>query len=719
MEPILVFNVENQKVSRMDSFHPVQGSRNYLYAEFRFLTSDWNGHKTKTAVFKGAEEAISVVLSDDGRCLVPWEVLRKDSFTVSVFAGDLITTNKSVVKVYRSGYESGRDVKDPTPSVYEQIMGTFDDAKACTAEQAQIAVNAADDAKASRQAAESAKTAAESAANRAVAAAKDVEASKTQALAEIRQKESDAIGEIESARDVGVQAINSAKVSAQKEIAGQIAAIHEAGAKTLTAVHDAGDKWLRDINAAGNSHADAINTAGGAQVQSINTAGETQLSSIETASTAAQTAIGTAKEDAVSAVQMEGETQIENIRQSAADYESLAIKEAVQGESILIEDSAKWPLKGLKLFGNSTQDGTPSPENPVPIVSAGDGGQIDVGVYGENLAAQDFLYGVETGQPFGGKVFNYNTGDFSAEGLLEIPAYGKERTMSYFAEHISGYSIYLGLFDERLELVKKQPFCTTETKENHVLTIGSNVKYIVVGSSNVISNICKVDNLFIGIGENFTYEPYTRQCLPCHTPNGLPGIPVSSGGNYTDESGQQWVCDEVDFGRGVYVRRVKKVVLDGSESWQKRGVVIADTYQTKVADFDFNNASIDVPAISDIYPYKNNVTTGTFYVMGHGYVSVAYSDYGTSTVEQFKNFLNENNMTVLAKANSVQEIPLPDSVLTAYAALHANYPTTTVLNDSGAGIVVEYVADTRNYIGKLLGAAEQRIAALETNAIGG
>lgn len=35
------------------------------------------------------------------------------------------------------------------------------------------------------------------------------------------------------------------------------------------------------------------------------------------------------------------------------------------------------------------------------------------------------------------------------------------------------------------------------------------------------------------------YEPYT-------------------GGNYTDSTGQQWVCDEVDFERGVYVQRVKK-----------------------------------------------------------------------------------------------------------------------------------------------------------------
>lgn len=42
------------------------------------------------------------------------------------------------------------------------------------------------------------------------------------------------------------------------------------------------------------------------------------------------------------------------------------------------------------------------------------------------------------------------------------------------------------------------------------------------------------------------------QQLAISTPNGLPGIPVDSGGNYTDASGQQWVCDEVDFEKGTF-----------------------------------------------------------------------------------------------------------------------------------------------------------------------
>lgn len=61
------------------------------------------------------------------------------------------------------------------------------------------------------------------------------------------------------------------------------------------------------------------------------------------------------------------------------------------------------------------------------------------------------------------------------------------------------------------------------------------------------------------------------QTLTLQTPNALPGIPVSSGGNYTDENGQQWVCDEVDLARGVRVQRITKIKVTSSLSWQTTG----------------------------------------------------------------------------------------------------------------------------------------------------
>lgn len=108
------------------------------------------------------------------------------------------------------------------------------------------------------------------------------------------------------------------------------------------------------------------------------------------------------------------------------------------GNPLSVDDAFAAPLCGLTVYGKSTQDGTPTPDAPVPIVSAGDGGTIAV-TLGDG----------------GGKV----------------------------------------------------------------------------------------------------------QTLTLLTPNGLPGIPVTSGGNYTDQSGQQWVCDEVDLERGVKVQRVNVVDL--------------------------------------------------------------------------------------------------------------------------------------------------------------
>lgn len=70
------------------------------------------------------------------------------------------------------------------------------------------------------------------------------------------------------------------------------------------------------------------------------------------------------------------------------------------------------------------------------------------------------------------------------------------------------------------------------------------------------------------------------QSVSFSTPNGLPGIPVTSGGNYTDENGQQWICDEVDFGRGVYVQRVDKGAFDATKALTEQSAILATPIET-------------------------------------------------------------------------------------------------------------------------------------------
>ena len=123
----LQFSVKDQFISRKDEFKPVAKSKNYLYAEFLFLTNEWQG--TATAIFRNPDDAYEVLLDENNTCLVPWEILDAEygEFYVSVFCGDLVTANKARVRLYQSGYSDDLESSQPpTPGVYEQIISRLD-----------------------------------------------------------------------------------------------------------------------------------------------------------------------------------------------------------------------------------------------------------------------------------------------------------------------------------------------------------------------------------------------------------------------------------------------------------------------------------------------------------------------------------------------------------------------------------------------------------------
>ena len=196
---------------------------------------------------------------------------------------------------------------------------------------------------------------------------------------------------------------------------------------------------------------------------------------------------------------------------ASASGKTVEIVKTASGSVISVSDSADYRLPGLKLYGKSVQDGTPTPEAPVEIESAGDSGNITV-------------------------------------------------TLSDGAEQ--------------------------------------------------------------------------SQTLTYPTPNGLPGIPVESGGNYTDADGQQWICDEVDFGAGKKTQRVGVIDSYNSES-------VGDVYMSSTGQL---TAGAKV-----LYPLTEPVETDL-------------------TPEQ----------------------------LTAYAALKTYKPNTTITTDSDpeAGIEVKYLTDS-------------------------
>jgi hypothetical protein len=61
-------------------------------------------------------------------------------------------------------------------------------------------------------------------------------------------------------------------------------------------------------------------------------------------------------------------------------------------------------------------------------------------------------------------------------------------------------------------------------------------------------------------------------------------------------------------------------------------------------------------------------------------------------------WLSNKPVTVIHALKTPIETPLSTEEIEAYKALLANKPTTTVLNDAGAWMALEYAADPKTYI---------------------
>lgn len=238
------------------------------------------------------------------------------------------------------------------------------------------------------------------------------------------------------------------------------------------------------------------------------------------------------------------------------------------GNPVSCDDAFAAPLCGLTVYGRSTQDGTPTPDAPVPIVSAGDSGTI-------------------------------------------------------------------------------------------VLTLGD--------------------------GDGKT------QTLTLPTPNGLPGIPVASGGNYTDQNGQQWVCDEVDLERGMMVQRVYKIDVDGENIKFEQ----TDNY----ANLSLRKLPIALYATGQrTYAISTFTSLSWFYNMVNGqFLYLIAADISGQLNESCKKQLGK---VYYALATPI-ETALTPAEIAAYKALTAYAPDTVVQASDGAGVKLEYQRDVNIAIKKL------------------
>ena len=257
------------------------------------------------------------------------------------------------------------------------------------------------------------------------------------------------------------------------------------------------------------------------------------------------------------------------------------------GNTVSVSDAFSASLCGLTVYGKSTQDGTPSPDNPVPIVNAGDGGTITV-------------------------------------------------------------------------------------------TLGD------------------------GADE--------RQTITLQTPNGLRGIPVASGGNYTDPTGQQWVCDEVDLERVIYKKRVSATVLT-VDMIQTLSANPNDYCIVIKSPIDYKyTAGIRVVLMSNRFRYEKQIKNKGV-IFGYGSQIRLYVDPNEiETLDAAKEFIEKNRTEIMYEVNEPVETPLTPAELAAYKALTTYAPNTVVQAADGAGLKLDYQRDVNIVIKNL----EDAIASMTT-----
>lgn len=346
---------------------------------------------------------------------------------------------------------------------------------------------------------------------------------------------------------------------------------------------------------------------------------------------------------------------------------------------------------------------SPSPDYPQEIQSAGDDGSIGIEVHGKNIFGGRYYYAnyansilIINGNKKEEEVKLPYAPEYESFGVCKVIKCKKGKTYVISVTNPNknatiGMAEYENI-ENAFAYTKKVGFAGMTTKTKQLYTAKSD-GILVCGIAGTWtdgkttvhecteSELLQVEEA----SEATSYEPYHNpQTLTLSTPNGLPGIMVTSGGNYTDENGQQWICDEVDFERGVYRQRIKHVNVvfkKGASSSTHSG------YRHMAGDIQ-NMSREHTECLCNIATHSQNAANGTEGVRASG----AYN----ALVLYYENLTNDNVPADVAYILSDQiETPLSETDIAAYRALAIYDPTTIVETNSG-GLKVLYNKIAKN-----------------------
>ena len=348
--------------------------------------------------------------------------------------------------------------------------------------------------------------------------------------------------------------------------------------------------------------------------------------------------------------------------------------------------------------------GVPSPsvEYPQAIDIAGSGRSINVKVVGANLFDISKVQSISGAS--GSQTTNNNDGTLLVQSSQGDSSGGYEDGKNVLrdlcpelrAGDIAVLSAKSTGSDKRIYLRgSKSPWTFGISRTISETDLDSIVMFYASGTSTSAT----ISEIMINAGSvALPYEPYkTPQSVSLSTPNGLAGLKVSSGGNYTDASGQQWICDEIvrnERGTGKLIQRIgRSKVSDNllAPVTLSNGNIALSISEISGVSSSNQEALFTMAPVLDA-PDPDRFETGNAYSDGTGFVIVGTPDDALVSLA-----IKYGNCEFLYVLETPVETNLSAEEIAALSALHTYSPTTTISNDAGCEMTAAYV--TKYYQG--------------------
>lgn len=337
-----------------------------------------------------------------------------------------------------------------------------------------------------------------------------------------------------------------------------------------------------------------------------------------------------------------------------------------EGEEASINGTAEVPFKEIGLKGNTSQDGEPTPDTPIPVnVVTGDN---TIKVVGKNLidienATVQMISGTSSYEK--GNNYLKASGSTDWQGL-SVKHHFKQGT--YYYKHYTSLDTLntdsdgIGTFRINKNDINGKLIFNQNTSINVInrinsasFTIPEEGDYIFIyrcGNATRRERIVNIKNIILSKTDE-TYEPYQSQTYPIN----LGSMELCKIGDYQDRIYK-------DNGKWYLEKKIGKTVFNGSEKWnldtnktitQVFGSVYPLTNKLENNDSSFNNYFIlNNPGDTEKLAYG-----GT----GKNVLFLAINKTTASTLSELKTWLSTHNVIVYYVLNTPTTTEITDTTL--------------------------------------------------------